>query len=206
MADDAKKGLDENLSNLQHAIRELGSLQERDREEKRQEALAGPVAPAAAFRVRDPRTDKRQVRYGVTGISMLKISFRPMTLGDLKCVPEELQDGETIKWPQAAKARIVAHCLVEPDLEWPNWLEDMPDEALIEWTNDNLSWIALDDILVEIRDRSMPQFYVPDFRPAGEEAEKGGSLRQSEPGSESSRNGSTDSADTVTSDGEVSID
>jgi hypothetical protein len=191
---------DKSNPELEDAIRQLGStmkrlrgLSDEEREAKRGEVLQGPVAEPAAFLARDPVTQKRNTRYGVTAISLQKIKFRLMTLGDLRRVPTENRTQSVVEWPAAAKLRIAANCLVEPDLGWPDDWRDMPDEDFEEWAERNLVWSALDDVVMEVFDKSQPQFSMPEFRSA-DEHEKRGSISRPTPKTGSSPSTSTDSA------------
>ena len=182
--------IDPKAQKFYESLKSLGDLQLAETKEKRAEAMKGPVAAASAFRPRDPKTGKRHTRYGVTAASFQKIAFKPMTLGDLKVVGVEHEDKPTNEWPLAAKLRIIANCLVYPDFDWPDQWSDMPDEDLVKWGELNLAWSAVDDILIEIRDKSQPQFFVPEVRsPDG--GEKKGHSSHAEPPAESLTNGST---------------
>ena len=180
--------IDPKVASLGKALKSLGDLQQAETKEKRAEAMSGRIADASAFRPRDPKTGKRHVRYGVTAASYRKIAFKPMTLGDLKIVGVEHEDKPTNEWPLAAKLRIIAGCLVYPDLDWPDQWSEMPDEDLVKWGEFNLAWSAVDDILIEIRDKSQPQFYLPEVSAPG--GEKKGPTSHDEQPAESPTNGS----------------
>ena len=183
--------IDPKAQKFYESLKTLGDIQNAKANAKRAEAMSGRIADASAFRPRNPKTGKRHVRYGVTAASYQKIAFKPMTLGDLKIVGVEHEDKPTNEWPLAAKLRIIAGCLVYPDLEWPDQWSEMPDEDLIKWGEFNLAWSAVDDILIEIRDKSQPQFYLPDVRSPG--GEKKGHTSHAEQQAESLTNGSTHS-------------
>jgi len=185
--------LEDAIKQLGSTMRRLRGLSEEERAEKRGEVLHGPVASASAFLARDPVTLKRNTRYGVTAVSFQKIRFRLMTLGDLKLVPPEQRVQSVVEWPAAAKLRIAADCLVDPDLGWPDEWRELPDEDFEKWAELNLVWSALDDVVMEIFDKSQPQFSVPEFHAEGE-AEKGGPTSRPTPRTGSSPSTSTDKA------------
>jgi hypothetical protein len=186
-----KKSIEDLIQELGNAGKHLRGISEEEREEKRRGALEGPVADPSAFLAVDPETQKRQVRYGVTAVSFQKIKFRVMTRADYRRVPTDDRLKGVPGWPDAAKVRIAASCLVEPDLGWPDDWREMPDEDLVTWADRKLTWAAVDDVVMEIWERSQPQFSLPEFRVADDE--KGGSTSHPTPKTGSSTNGSTDS-------------
>jgi hypothetical protein len=152
---------DEAVGQFRGAMQQIASLADREREQKRAEAMAGPVASPNDVLVFDPDTKQRRKFYTATPLHFQKIGFKVLRRAELKYVPAAERDNACWDWPVAAKVRVLRSCLVEPALPFP---EQDDDDALEQWADEHLAWQALDDLVAGIymESRHIPK--VPDYR------------------------------------------